>query len=125
MRVTRTSETVERADTTPRASSTGCTLPPGGDSAGRSSAVGPGESEVEVRKTVAMIAAVVVAVLAVVSARALASPVAWAAAAVLVVATAAAVATLSLTPTVQRVVVALGAILGLGAIALAVVEFAV
>jgi hypothetical protein len=78
-----------------------------------------------VRKTVAMIAAVVVAVLAVVSARALASPVAWAAAAVLVVATAAAVATLSLTPAVQRVVIALGAILGLAAIALAVVEFGV
>ncbi|MDT7745525.1 MAG: hypothetical protein QOE59_4603 [Actinomycetota bacterium] len=77
------------------------------------------------RKTVAMIAAVVVAVLAVVSARALASPIAWAAAAVLVVATAAAVATLSLTPAAQRVVVALGAILGLGAIALAVVEFGV
>ena len=74
------------------------------------------------RKTVAMIAAVVVAVLAVVSARALTSPVAWATAAVLVVATAAAVATLSLTPAVQRVVVALGAILGLGAIALAVVD---
>jgi hypothetical protein len=78
-----------------------------------------------VRKTVAMIAAVVVAVLAVVSARALTSPVAWAAAAVLVVATAAAVATLSLTPAVQRVVIALGAILGLGAIALAIVEFSV
>jgi hypothetical protein len=78
-----------------------------------------------VRKTVAIIVAVVVAVLAVVSARALASPIAWAAAAVLVVATAAAVATLSLTPRVQRVVIALGALLGLAAIALAVVEFGV
>jgi hypothetical protein len=78
-----------------------------------------------VRKSVAIVAAVVVAVLAVVSARALANPVAWATAAVLVVATAAAVATLTLTPAVQRVVVALGAILALGAIALAVVEFGV
>src|SRR6195952_496349 len=125
MRVTRTSETVERADTTPRASSTGCTLPPAKTRPDGAGPPGPGESEVDVRKTVAMIAAVVVAVLAVVSARALASPVAWAAAAVLVVATAAAVATLSLTPAVQRVVIALGAILGLAAIALAVVELGV
>lgn len=77
------------------------------------------------RKTVAMIAAVVVAVLAVVSAGALGSPIAWAAAAVLVVATAAAVATLSLTPTVQRVVVALGAVIALAGIALAIVELGV
>ncbi len=77
------------------------------------------------RKTVAIVAAIVVAVLAVVSARALASPIAWAAAAVLVVATIAAVATLSLTPTIQRVVVILGALLGLAAIALAIVEFGV
>ncbi len=77
------------------------------------------------RKTVAMIAAVVVGALAVVSAGALTNPVAWAAAAVLVVVTAVAVATLSLTPAIQRVVVALGALLGLAAIALAIVEFAV
>ena len=50
----------------------------GGDSAGRSRAARPVESEVDVRKSVAIVAAVVVAVLAVVSARALASPVAWA-----------------------------------------------
>ena len=125
MRVTRTSETVERAGTTPLGTSTGCTLPPAETRPDGAGPARPGESEVDVRKTVAMIAAVVVAVLAVVSARALASPVAWAAAAVLVVATAAAVATLSLTPAVQRVVVALGAVLGLGAIALAVVEFGV
>ncbi len=77
------------------------------------------------RKTVAIIAAVVVAVLAVVSARALASPIAWAAAAVLVVATAAAVAAVSLTPAVQRVVVALGALIALAGIALAIVEIGV
>lgn len=77
------------------------------------------------RKTVAMIAAVVVAVLAVVAASALASPIAWAAAAVLVVATAATVAAVSLSPTVQRVVVALGALIALAGIALAIVEIGV
>jgi hypothetical protein len=78
-----------------------------------------------VRKTVAMIAAVVVAVLAVVSAGALANPVAWATAAVLVVVTAVAVATLSLPPALQRAVVILGALLGVAAIVLAVVEYSV
>jgi hypothetical protein len=78
-----------------------------------------------VRKTVAMVAAVVVAVLAVVSADGLASPVAWATAAVLVVVTAAAVAAVNLAPTPQRVVIGLGALLAIVGIAIAVGEFAV
>lgn len=77
------------------------------------------------RKTVAIGLAVVVAVLAVVAAGALSSPVAWATAAVLVVVTAVVVATVSLTPALQRVVVGLGALLGLAAIAVAVAEIAV
>jgi hypothetical protein len=78
-----------------------------------------------VRKTVAMVAAIVVAVLAVVSADGLASPVAWATAAVLVVVTAAAVAAVNLAPTPQRVVIGLGALLAIVGIAIAVGEFAV
>ncbi|MCD2192233.1 hypothetical protein LQ327_02335 [Actinomycetospora endophytica] len=77
------------------------------------------------RKTVAMVAAVVVAVLAVVSADGLTSPVAWATAAVLVVVTAAAVATVNLTPTPQRVVIGLGALLAVVGIAVAIGELAV
>jgi hypothetical protein len=78
-----------------------------------------------VRKTVAIIAAVVVAVLAVVSADALDNPIAWAAAAVLVVATVAVVATVNLSPTPQRVVIGLGALLAVVAIAIAIGEVAV
>lgn len=77
------------------------------------------------RKTVAIGVAVVVAVLAVVAAGALGSAVAWAAAAVLVVVAAVVVATVSLPPGVQNAVVALGAVLGLAAIAIAVAEFGV
>ncbi|WP_157647730.1 hypothetical protein [Actinomycetospora chiangmaiensis] len=77
------------------------------------------------RKTVAIGLAVVVAVLAVVAAGALTSAVAWATAAVLVVITAALVTTVSLPPGLQNVVVALGALLGLAAIAVAVAEFGV
>ncbi|HEY2225499.1 hypothetical protein [Actinomycetospora sp.] len=77
------------------------------------------------RKTVAMVAAVVVAVLAVVAADGLASPVAWATAAVLVVVTAAAIATVNLAPTPQRVVIGLGALLAVVAIAIAIGEFSV
>lgn len=76
------------------------------------------------RKTVAMVAAVVVAVLAVVSADGLTSPVAWATAAVLVVVTAAAVAGVNLAPTPQRVVVGLGALVAVVAIVVAIGEFA-
>jgi hypothetical protein len=78
-----------------------------------------------VRKTVAMVAAVVVAVLAVVSADGLTSAVAWATAAVLVVVTAAVVATVNLSPVAQRVVIGLGALVAVVAIAVAIGEFAV
>ncbi|WP_433800062.1 hypothetical protein [Actinomycetospora sp. CA-084318] len=77
------------------------------------------------RKTVAIGVAIVVAVLAVLAAGAIGSPVAWAAAAVLVVVAAVVVATVSLPPTLQNVVVGLGALLGLVAIAVAVAEFGV
>lgn len=77
------------------------------------------------RKSVALVAAVVVAVLAVVAADGLADPVAWATAAVLVVVTAAAVSALTLGPTPQRVVISLGALLALAAIAVAVGELTV
>ncbi|MEJ2869048.1 hypothetical protein WCD74_14840 [Actinomycetospora sp. OC33-EN08] len=79
----------------------------------------------DVRKTVAIVLAVVAAVLAVVAAGALGSPVAWALAAVLVVVTAAVVAVVTLPPSLQRVLVILGAVLGLVAIAVAIAEFAV
>ena len=79
----------------------------------------------DVRKTVAIGAAVVVAVLAVVSASALSSAVAWAAAAVGVVVTAVVVFVVSPTPALQRILVGLGALIAVLAIVVAVAELAV